>query len=355
MKICFFGAYDSDYSRNQIIKKGLLKNNIEVIECYTSSHYKFWLRYSILLVKYLKYWKENDYFFVPAFRHKDVPLAKFLSLITHKPLFFDPLISRYETKIVDWEKAGKNSFQAWWNKKIDWTAFKFSDLIFADTSSHANYYSREFKIDRRKFRLLPVGADEEIFAPGNNSVEKDFFLVQFYGSYVPLQGIEYIVQAAKMVEKKDKSIKFELIGSGQTYPKIKDLVYRFKLNNVELKDWVAYRELPGTISRADICLGIFGKGAKAKRVVPNKVYQTMAMRKPVITGRTPTILEFFEHKKNIFLCEVGSGNSLAQAILELRNDENLCQKIAQNGWQTVRKKFNTASLGKQLKEIIKWK
>ena len=55
---------------------------------------------------------------------------------------------------------------------------------------------------------------------------------------------------------------------------------------VEWLDWVPAAELPALVAAHDVCLGIFGTGPKARRVVPNKVYQGAAAGCAVVTSDT---------------------------------------------------------------------
>ncbi len=353
MKICLFGAYTQNDTRTIIIKKGLIKNRVKVLECNTNVKYKFWLRYPLLLLKYIRYWRKHDFFFVPAFRHKDVPLAKILSIATRKPLIFDPLVSRYETLVLDWKKFSENTLQARWNFNLDKIAFKMANVILCDTHAHLKYYHEKFLIPQKKLICIPVGVDEDIFYPRDEKSKKDYFLVQFYGSYLPLHGIEHIVQAAKIVQEKDKEVKFELIGTGRTFPRIKELIEKLKVKNIILRpEWIPFNRLPALIAQADICLGVFSNEEKARRVVPNKIFQTLAMKKPVITAETEAIKEFFEHQKHLFLSRAGDSSSLASAILELKKNEKLRNKIAENGYKIIEEKFTTLSIGKNLKKIL---
>ncbi|NQT81257.1 MAG: glycosyltransferase [Candidatus Aminicenantes bacterium] len=367
MKLCFLGAYDPEYPRNTVIKKGLSRNRIEFSECGLRPRYKFFLRYPILLSRYLCPYSKHDFFFVPEFCQKDVPLARLLSLLTSKRVIFDPLASRFETKIIDWERKPLDSWQARWNLKIDNWAFKLSDLVLADTQAHKDYYCRMYGLPPEKVAVLPVGFDDDVFKPSvvrlphyvpRNDIQvvpdkEDRFTVLFYGSFLPLHGVDVILQAAKKVYKKEPSIQFKFIGSGQTLPKVKSLAGELGLSNVHFEDWLPQDKLPERITLSDICLGIFGETEKARRVVPHKIFQSMGMRKPVITTRTPAVEEFFSHKENIFLVPEPKPEFLSGAILELKRDWVLRDKIAENGYQLVSREFSPEAIGRTLVDIIK--
>jgi len=351
MKLCFFGAYDPLYPRHNVIKKGLLKNNAYVSECWLPSKYKFWMRYPLFLLRYPLLCRSHDILFVPEFCQKDVPLAKILSFLSSARLIFDPLASRYETKIMDWKRKSEKSWQAWWNFKIDFWAFRFSDLVLADTHAHKEYYCQKYGLPSKKVAVLPVGFDDTLYQPMNVQRNSNF-TVFFQGSFLPLHGVEIMIEAAKIVSSKDSSIQFRFVGSGQTFPRAKALASEYGCRNVFFEDWIAQEKLPQKIASADVCLGIFGKTEKAYRVVPHKIFQAMAMKIPVITAHTPAVEEFFSHRENIFLCREPLPDSLAQAVLELKRDEDLRKTIAEQGYHLVKENFTPQAIGRALKRIL---
>jgi glycosyltransferase involved in cell wall biosynthesis len=352
MRLCFFGAYGSEYPRNTVIKKGLKLNGVEVSECWLPPKYKFWLRYPLLASKYLSSWAKHDFLFVPEFCQKDVPLAKILSLFYSKKVVFDPLASRFETKIMDWKRKSQDSWQARWNFKIDYWAFKLADLILADTKAHKDYFCQQYGLPSEKVEVLPVGFDDDLFRPSEAAEKENRFTVLFFGSFLPLHGVDCILEAAHIISSKEPSIQFRLIGSGQTLLLAKDLATKFGSSNVIFEGWLPLSELPQKISSSDICLGIFGRTEKAKRVVPHKIFQSMGMRKPVITSQTPAVEEFFSHRENIFLVQESRADLLAQAILELKSDKDLREGIAERGYRLVSQKFSPEAIGRNLLSIL---
>ena len=78
----------------------------------------------------------------------------------------------------------------------------------------------------------------------------------------------------------------------------------------------------------------------------------MGMRKPVITGQTPAVEEFFSHRENIFLIPESNPDLLAQAILELKGDKDLREGIAEKGYQLVNQKFSPEAIGRTLIKIL---
>jgi len=94
------------------------------------------------------------------------------------------------------------------------------------------------------------------------------------------------------------------------------------------------------VKAADICLGIFGSSDKTNRVVPNKIIESIAMAKPVITDETTAVKSFFTHGENIFLCKTNDAESLANAILTLHNDKDLLKKIGESRYKVFKNHFS---------------
>jgi len=374
MRFVFFGAYDPAYPRSAVFRRGLGLAGAEVRECRAGARFKAWIRYPLLLLSWMRRGRaarafrgQPTYIFVPEFCQKDVPLAKFLSWLGSKKVIFDPLASRYETKIVDWKRKPADSPSAWWNLKIDAMAFKLADLVLADTAAHKDYYCRKFGVKPEKIEVVPLGYDDELFRPRDPAqkatglpardsrlapvITPAEFSVVFYGSFLPLHGADVIIEAARSLAGQDPSIQFLMIGSGQTIPKVKAAAAG--LLNVRFAGWLSQRDLPQAIGPAQVSLGIFGRTEKTRRVVPHKIFQSLGMGKPVITARTPAVEEFFVHRENIILCDEPLPRALAAAIVELKQDAGLRRRIAANGYELAREKHSPRAVAEKLIQAVR--
>lgn len=347
MKILCFGSYDPDYPRNRVIIRGLKENAAEVIECNNLS--KIWLRYPNLIRKYQS---DYDAMIVCHPGHINILLAKVLTKLEAKPLIFDAFISEYDTNVFDRKLVREGSLKSKFYFYLDKFACMLSDVVLLDTNEHINYFHRTFDIDKEKFRRIFIGADDAIFYHREIERKKDTFNITFHGTFIPLQGIQYIVKAAKLLED-HKDIKFELLGSGQTYIKIINLSQKLNAKNIVFQKPVNYEKVPNFIARGDVCLGIFGDTAKAKRVIPNKVFEILAMKKPLLTGASPAIREAgIIHKENALLVEMANPKAIAEGILELKEDKTLKNNIAKKGYKLFKKRFTPKTIGKNLKRML---
>jgi glycosyltransferase involved in cell wall biosynthesis len=345
MTICYFGIYNPSYSRHRILIKGLRQNGIEVIECNSRLHGV--AKYIELAKKHFKIRKKYDIMIVGFPGYQAVIFARFL---TRKKIIFDAFTSIYDSMVYDRRLVRPRSLKAMYYWLLDWLSCKLADKILLDTNANIEYFVKTFKINRSKFLRVFVGSDNEIFYPLEQKFKHDYFSVHFHGYYIPLQGIEYIVRAAKILEK--ENIKFNLIGSGQTYKNIRKLAEELKVENINFIDRVPYEELKNYIAEADICLGIFGTTEKTQRVIPNKVYEYLAMGRPVITGDSPAIRELFNDRQEMIFCKVGDAEDLAKKILELKNNGQLRNTIAKNGYNKFINNLIPKILGGQLKEYL---
>ena len=370
--VCFFGTYESSFPRTITLKEACRQLKIKVIEC----HVPFWelkrekleffsvestikivfqliFIYIRLMIRYIQL-EGHDAVVVGYNGYFDMPLAKLLAKIRRKPLIFSPVFPLYETSVEDREYINKTSIKSKVIHLIDEISCRLADLIIIETDSYMNYYCREFKIPKEKFFKLPLGADETNYFPQEQEIQRNdsnHLKVLFYGKFIPLQGISYIIEAAKLLEKEEE-IEFEIIGSGQLSENIKNLAENLNIKNVSFIDWVNYRDLPNHIQKADICLGIFGTTHKAQRGVPIKVYESLAMKKPVITGNSPAAREVFKHKIDSILCEMGNSKALAESILLLKENKKLRKDIAEAGFKLYQDLFSSRRIAKNFEMAL---
>jgi len=345
LRICYFGNYDPQYIRAAVLIKGLEKNGAELVFCRDdSSGFK----------KYIKLYKEHkklknqyDVLYVGNHDHSRT-MVLFAKLLTRKKIVWDAHYSLYDAWVFDRKLIKEKSLKAYYHWVFDYLACKCADTIILDTENHVDYFVSLFKAPKSKFGVVFIGADEESFYPAKNEAHTTgSFIVEFHGKFIPLQGVEYIVQAAKKLEMYP-DVSFHLIGNGQTYEQVHNIADELGVQNVNFIGKVPYSEILGHLQAADVCLGIFGESHKTKRVIPNKLYEAIAVGKPVITANTPAIHELFTDKKDILLCNLADSEDLVEKILTLRNDRMLRKNIGENVLKLFAERLTTKEIGAQL-------
>lgn len=344
MRVCYFGIYDSEYSRNKILISGLRQNGVEVLECV--SRKKGFSKYFDLVRKHWEIKNSYNVMIVGYPGFQAVILARFL---TSKPIIFDAFVSLYDSMVLDRAEVNKNSLRALYFWCLDKVSMTFPEIVLFDTQEHIDFVSKEFNIQDDKFRRIFVGADTEVFYP-REKYQNDKFTVLNYGHYVPLQGMEYIVQSAKILEE-NKDIVFKIIGDGSNKKRALDIANKINIKNVSFLGNLPLSGLAEEMSKADVCLGIFGNTPKTKRVIPNKVYEAVAMSKPVITADTPAIRELFDDSE-LFLVNIASAKSIADGILKVKANKIDAEKSAKKAYDKFISVASILKLGLELKEII---
>jgi len=352
-----FGTYERGYDRNRVLLRGLREAGVEVHEChvpvwetmrYKTSAFKgpaqylaiiakLTLAYAQLCFRYLAA-PSHDIVFVGYLGHFDVFPARLLSWLRRKPLVFDAFVSLYDTAVEDREVFRRGSLSATVLRRIDRWSCKLSDLVLLDTSQHIDYFCQEFGLDPRKFQRVLVGADPAYAAAEPVAPRTDRFVVLHYSKFAPLHGMPYILDAANQL-RDDREIVFKIVGGGQTFAASKAYAEQLGLESLELVPWLEPEQLRHAMHGAHVCLGIFGDTPKAQRVVPNKVYQCLAAGAAVVTGRSPASEELLVDREQALLCEMASGQAIADAIRELKRDPALRTHLGENGAKLFRERF----------------
>lgn len=341
MRILCWGTYDISKPRPRLLLKGLRLAGAEVAEC----HVDIWhgvvdksqvrgarQRLGIAIRWLLAYphlaWRlararKPDVVLVGFPGILDVLVAAPIARLRGIPLVWDMFMSLYDTVVEDRQLLPRRGVAARLLHALERFALNRADLVFLDTQAHARRIETLFGLTTGSADAVWVGAETEHFHADTGrdaavcapiaSSDKPPLQVLFYGQFIPLHGIETIVHAARLT--RSEPVEWQLIGKGQEADRIRALLTEQPLPKLHWQEWVDYEQLHRYIAGADVCLGIFGDSEKAASVIPNKVFQIVAMGKPLITRDSSAIREMLEDAPPcVSLVPASDAEALADAV-----------------------------------------
>ncbi len=346
LDILWWGRSNTNYSRNRVIRTCLERLGCRFAEFRPVNS-------SLgLMEAYVRRPEKPSLIWVPCFRQRDMYSASAWANKHNVPLVFDPLISAYDKQVHERKKFAAEDSKA--IKLLNWekSVFQKATMVIGDTREHCNYFHTAFGVEQSRLIDIPVGAEEKVFKPTANPSDKsNAITVLFYGSFLGLQGPLTIIEAAKRYNGPE--VQWKLIGDG---PLLHDCKKEAAgLDSVEFIPWIPYEDLPSHIQKADIVLGIFGTSEKANRVIPNKVYQTLACGKPLITMRSPAYPKGFTTNSDMGIHWVtpGDAQGLAIAVSKLARDKEQLQDQGDKAYNTFIKHFSEADIEQRLLTALK--
>ncbi len=369
-RLLYAGTYERDYPRNRLTIAALGRAGFDVRELHAAvwerdrdksgrflrpgSLIRLGLRLGLAYVstglRLFRELPESDAVVIGYIGQADMLVLAPLAKLAGRPVVFNPLVTLTDTLVEDRQLARRGGLTAIAIAAVDRIALRLADAILVDTPENGDYLVRRFGIPTSRIHQVDVGADEDVFkygphsaaptpSPSPNSrggeqnvrarsplpklgegpgVRAAKLRVLFYGKFTPLHGIDTILKAAKLLEDR-KDVRFEIIGSGQLSAGIHDLAGKLGLRNVDFVPWVPFERLPERISASDIFLGIFGDTTKAARVIPNKVFQGMAMGAAIVTRDSQAIRRVLDDGDSALLVPPADPAALAGAVLRLRD------------------------------------
>jgi glycosyltransferase involved in cell wall biosynthesis len=286
----------------------------------------------------------------------DVRLARALSVAWRRPVVLDAFLSPWDTVVNDRRLLAPRSLAARALFALERAALRVSDRVLVDTAAHADFMAATFGVDRSRFVPIPVGslvrAKARARVPvgvGAGSGEGEPFTAFFCGSFVPLQGVPYILDAAARAP----DLRFVLVGDGPDGPAAEREARSRALPNLTLeRRFIPREELETRLASADAVLGVFGPTAKSLRVVPCKVYDGLAAGLPVVTGDGPAPRELLEDGGNALLVDRGSPDALVAALRRLRDEPGLRERLCAGARRLARERFSPKAIGLRLKAAL---
>ena len=209
---------------------------------------------------------------------------------------------------------------------------------------------------------LPNGVDVNFYQPEKIDVGdfreitglKSTDVVFFYGGILGhAQGLSTVLKAAKNIESHE-NIKIVLQGAG---PEREDLLaLRDKLNlmNVIFLPPVEKLQMPAILKSVDVALVPLRKLDIFQGAIPSKVFEALAMEKPLLLGvdgeaRT----HFIEKAKAGYFFEPENSEDLADKLIEMANNPDELKRMGIRARTYVSEHFNRDNIAQNFYNVLR--
>jgi glycosyltransferase involved in cell wall biosynthesis len=199
--------------------------------------------------------------------------------------------------------------------------------------------------------VIPNGVDFSLFRPVESRVElrhrhgwQDAFVALYAGAHGFANDLLLLVEAAELL-RGEPEVRLISVGAGAELAMLREEVRRRALPNLRLLGEVPKAEMPGYLAAADVGLAVLRKCETFKTVYPNKVFDYMALRLPVVLAIDGVARQLVEEAGAGLYVEPGDAPALARAILWLRDHRQEAAKMGERGERCVRKDFDRVDLG----------
>jgi glycosyltransferase involved in cell wall biosynthesis len=224
-------------------------------------------------------------------------------------------------------------------------------------------YVKELGAPSERTQILGAGIDIERFDPlikgdtlrQHYGLAKDDVVLFFMGWLYQFSGLKEV--ASQLARTDNRNLKLLIVGEGDAYEALQQIREKHNLKDrIILTGKKPYEEIPSFIAASDICLLPAYPDEKIMQdIVPIKLYEYMAMKKPVIATRLPGVMrEFGDDNGVAYIDKPEEAVAKAKELIQSGKIEELGEKarsfVERYSWQHITDEFE-----KILQKVVKEK
>lgn len=212
-----------------------------------------------------------------------------------------------------------------------------------------------------KTAMIPNMSKPDKFYPHEPNLETakqfgldlDKFNVIHFGSMGKANGLEYIIEAARVLhEKGDDSIRFVFMGDGSTQPKIKKLAEEYGLNSVSFLGNHPMAVVSEVVNCCDLSITTFLPLPILKTNSPNKLFDSLSAGKPIAVNSSGWTKDMVEKEDCGFYVDAEKPEELAEKLLEIKDDKALLERWGKNSRRLSLEEFDKEILSGKVADVL---
>ncbi len=376
-KMCVFGCFDDSefYSRNRTLINALAVDCSKVVEVRPrsssgmgrSNHERLssFKRLAVTAVGIVRDFlslasqrgslKGAGFYYIPYPAYMDFIFLRLLTWGTReRVVVVDAFLCLHDTLVSDRKMLAEKGIAARLVSWLERQTLRRADMVFIDTAQQKEMLVQQYDLVEDRVVVIPVGIDESVWNPAPTLPLKEEFVVLFWGTFIPLHGVDTIIEAAHILQASHPQIRFVLIGDGQTADDISLKIEKMAVTNVNWhRSLMPASELRRTLDASHCVLGIFGESDKAGNVIPYKAHQALACNKILISRSGPAFTELLKGQveAGLFLIPAADSAALAGSILAVYESySEICSEM--NNRELYDRKLGSTVIRKHLASAL---
>lgn len=227
-------------------------------------------------------------------------------------------------------------FPKWWFyllylKKVN---LYFNGLIVISNFFKSFYIEKKFPESR--IFVLPNLLNLDRFDFVNSSTKKKKVKIGYCGTPSKRDGIKYLLEAFSIICKKNENVKLLIIGDVANKTIIPDLLkiaHQLKIvRKVRFLGRVDNKTIPKLLNSCDVLVLPRPGGRMTEAGFPTKLGEYFASRKPVVATEVGDLKHYLDDMQNVVFSKPSDSIDLADKLDLTIKDDNLSNRIAENGF-----------------------
>ncbi len=180
------------------------------------------------------------------------------------------------------------------------------------------------------------------------------FVCSYVGTIGMAHGLDVVVRAAKILKDQGRDdIVFCLVGDGARRIKLEELAATEQVSElVRFTGRLPKSEMATVLASSDGMLVHLKKTDLFQTVIPSKIFETMAMNRPLIMGVQGESAEIVRRSGSGIEIEPDNASDLVAAVTRLRDDDDLYQSLCKSGRDFVAENYTRDVLAKRFLKTI---
>ena len=242
-------------------------------------------------------------------------------------------------------------------EQLELFAYRKADRIVPVTDAFRDYMIGK-GIAPDKIDVIKNGVDLEFYKPvsGDNPVEEELglrkkFVVSYFGTHGMAHHLETVLEAASEL-KDEQNIVFLLVGDGAELERLALTREELGLDNVLMLGQQPKEKMPYLWALSNASMVLLKNSELFKMVIPSKIFESLAMEKPVILGVKGESQRIIEASEGGICIEPEDHRELAEAVLKLYRNPALCAQLGANGRRHVTQFYDRAMLARRYLSLL---